>query len=365
MPIVVSANHHCAFPGTVLRLAYRTDRDPQLKWVDGRAESTVRRTFEIPAQPAPTTIYYFFEAGGVTSPEGGDDEPLIYFVSKDHLGDLDRRHELLDLFDLGRLMRHLAWREPLAAAVALDLDGDGRTDLSDLRAGVAALIPDARDPFAGFMAGDQRAVLRLSDGSTLAMPREFNGTQTDVEVEGRLAGALVSSHVRFSALRAGDTGRRTCLPAAEVRVNEVFYRKEPHDMRRYTTLAFDNISRDPFAFAQAAAYRLVRLFIVRPGTGDQATTFQYRGSRLIFNAGLILSVTYLALFAAGVVIAWRARSPFLYALIPIAYVPLTICFVLTNMRYTITVQPLMLVFVAMAIGRLAGISRQSTGAALP
>ena len=39
----------------------------------------------------------------------------------------------------------------------------------------------------------------------------------------------------------------------------------------------------------------------------------------------------------------------MYALIPIAYVPLTICFVLTNMRYTITVQPLMFVFVAMTI----------------
>ena len=94
---------------------------------------------------------------------------------------------------------------------------------------------------------------------------------------------------------------------------------------------------------------MVRLFIVRPGTGDQATTFQYRGSRLIFNAGLILSFTYLAAFLAGVIIAWRARSPFLYALIPIAYVPLTICFVLTNMRYTITVQPLMFVFVALAV----------------
>jgi len=30
-------------------------------------------------------------------------------------------------------------------------------------------------------------------------------------------------------------------------------------------------------------------------------------------------------------------------------VPLTICFVLTNMRYTITVQPLMFVFVAIAV----------------
>ena len=37
------------------------------------------------------------------------------------------------------------------------------------------------------------------------------------------------------------------------------------------------------------------------------------------------------------------------SLIPIVYVPLTICFVLTNMRYTITVQPLMFAFIAFAI----------------
>jgi len=30
-------------------------------------------------------------------------------------------------------------------------------------------------------------------------------------------------------------------------------------------------------------------------------------------------------------------------------VPLTICFVLTNMRYTVTVQPLMFIFVSVAL----------------
>jgi hypothetical protein len=127
-------------------------------------------------------------------------------------------------------------------------------------------------------------------------------------------------------------------------------------MRRYTALAFDNIGRDPLAFATASAYRMVRLFIIR-GTDDLATTHQFPLSRLIFEAGFVASIAYFAAFLAGVVIAWRARSPFLYALIPIVYVPLTICFVLTNMRYTITVQPLMFVFVAMTVAavlRLGG-----------
>ena len=142
-------------------------------------------------------------------------------------------------------------------------------------------------------------------------------------------------------------------------MNDVFYRREPHEMRRYTALAFDNIRREPVAFAMASAYRLIRLFIIR-GTDDQMTTHQFPLSRLIFQAGLVASLVYFAAFLAGVAIAWRARSPFLYALVPIAYVPLTICFVLTNMRYTITVQPLMFVFVAIAVAavlKLGGLRR--------
>jgi hypothetical protein len=346
-PIIVSADRPCPDPAPP-RLAYRTDRDPQLRWVDGRPVSGVRWAFEIPAIAAPATVYYFIESAGRTFPPGGNDEPLIYFVSHDHLGDLDSRHELLDFFDLVRLMRHLAWGDALPAP--LDLNGDGATTAADLDAAVTILIPETPHLFAAFEFDDRRAVLRLTEGSSLTVPRDFRGRQTDVEAAGGFADALVSRHANLAILEAGTLQSRTpCQAANDVRVNDVFYRREPHEMRRYTALAFDNISRDPLAFAKASAYRMVRLFIVRPGTDDRMTTFQYRGSQLIFTAGLILSATYLALFVAGVLLAWRARSPFLYALIPIVYVPLTICFVLTNMRYTITVQPLMFVFVAITV----------------
>ena len=68
--------------------------------------------------------------------------------------------------------------------------------------------------------------------------------------------------------------------------------------------------------------------------------------------GLLLSALYLVPFLAGVLGAVRRRSPLLVFLVPIVYVPLTICFVLTNMRYTITVQPLMFAFAALAIDAL-------------
>jgi hypothetical protein len=119
-------------------------------------------------------------------------------------------------------------------------------------------------------------------------------------------------------------------------------------MRRYTALAFDNIRRDPVGFAAASAYRAARLFLIR-GTDDQMTTQQFDSSGAVYLAGTVLSGLYLALFVAGVVVCIRRRSAALILLVPILYVPATICFVLTNMRYTITVQPLMFVFVAAAV----------------
>ena len=62
-----------------------------------------------------------------------------------------------------------------------------------------------------------------------------------------------------------------------------------------------------------------------------------------------LSIAYLAVFIAGAVIAYRRHRKLLLFLVPIVYVPLSICFVLTNMRYTVTVQPLMFAFVAVAV----------------
>ena len=349
-PIIVSASIGCGDRTVPVRLRYRTDRDPLLRAVSsGRLEGG-RPAFELPAQDAPTTVYMFFESGADTYPPAGNDQPLIYFVSRDHLGDLDRRHEILDAFDIGRLMRHLAWQEPLPAAAALDLTNDGRITAEDLARAVAVLIPQVSGPYAGFDADASRAVLRLADASTLTMPRAPFTKQTNFEVDGNLAGTLVSRRLTFETLRrANPQSASACSPDGSISINDVFYRREPHEMRRFTALAFDNIAADPVAFLAASAYRMVRLFIVRSGTDDGATAFQYSGSSALFNVGFILSAGYFMIFLAGVVVAWRARSPFLYALIPIAYVPLTICFVLTNMRYTITVQPLMFVFVAVTV----------------
>lgn len=337
-------------------LLYWTDRDPQRHRVSSRPGAGGRLEFELPGQPAPTAVYYLFEGSwtdGLPAPPQDLQTPSVTFVSRDHVGDLDRHHDLLDLFDLIRIIRWLAWKDPLEAAELLDLQPDGVVDQHDLEVAVSTLLqgrPGKTPRAIRLEATDTQAVMRLPDESTLSVPRDFQGRQTDIEVRGELAESLMVAYRSFARLSAErePASALACRVADGVRVNDVYYRREPHGLNRYTALAFDNISRTPVAFALASAYRFVRMFIII-GTDDIATAQQFQSSRLAYGGGQALSTVYLGLFLSGAIIAWRRRSAVLGLLIPVLYVPLTICFVLTNMRYTVTVQPLMFVFVAVAL----------------
>ncbi len=350
--VVISADYISCLPRDErVEMVYWTDHDPRPTHVLPRNHRGPTLDFEIPGFKVPTVVYYFFDAswpasGGQpaarsTMPLEGAANPYVAFVSDDHLGDLDRHGDVLDIFDVARMIRHIAWAEPLPYAE------------NDLAVAVARLLPETarggrNTPFDRLDVTESNATLRLTDGSTLTMPRRFAGRQTDLGVEAELAGSLVARTRTYTAMAAAPPPPGSCLFVERVRLNDVFYRSEPHIQRRYFALALDNISRDPAAFFAASLYRMPRLFIIR-GTDDKATTQQFTSSRLAYGAGLALSAGYFALFVAGVVVAWRRRSPLLVALLPIAYVPLTIAFVLTNMRYTITVQPLMFAFMALAI----------------
>ena len=188
------------------------------------------------------------------------------------------------------------------------------------------------------------------------LPGQPDDTDIRWRVEPSLAGDAWSSFLVTTDHR-GDrhpaiisAGRRAmpdCV-AGRVRFNDVFYLRELHNMNRFAALAWDNIRREPLAFAAAALYRSVRLFIIRPG-GDGRATYRFTNAGLVYATGLVLSLTYLIVFLAGVAVAWRRRSPLLALLLPIVYVPVTICVVLTNQRYSVTMQPLMFAFMALAI----------------
>ena len=372
-PIDISGDHAKCLdrPGEVTSLIYWTDRDPQPQTLSVEPGDAPRFSFQIPAPPIPTTIYYYFETAWPAAPPEpaarfvvpfeGAANPFIAFVSDDHLGDLDTHDDLLDIFDVVRMIRHLAWGEPVRAADRLDLDRDGSIEESDLDGAARTLLSDVRHDgrMIRFERGDRSATVRFPDGSWLTVPKDFGGRQTDLELNGPIAGLIVSRSLTFTSMahppRPAAAGE--CPFTDRGNLDAPFYRAEPHMMQRYMALAFDNISRDPGAFVAASLYRMIRLFIIR-GTSDLNTAQQFRWSRVAYGVGTLLSIGYLAVFLAGAAVAIKRRSALVLLLVPIVYVPVTICFVLTNMRYTLTVQPLMFAFVAVAIVAAVGLESE-------
>jgi hypothetical protein len=375
LSIVIGANVQRAAPPAIqTRLVYWTDRDPRRTSLPPHDNVGRRLRFVLAPQPAPTTVFYFFEtraqtaAGTLTqlTPLDGSADPRMFFVSDNHLGDLDRQGLLLDVFDLVRLLRHEQWDEPLPFADRLDFDDSGRADRRDLMLAVGLLLGPAtdrgrefRDDATARVDGHADAViLTLSDGSTLAVPRGWSGRITDVTVSPGLAEGLLFGRLSFAEARhalAVAHGKAAPAAAADprlllgnIRVNDVFYRRDPHALARYTALALDNIWRDPLAYGSSCLFRMLRVFIV-VGTDDPRTTQQFSRGRIIFAAATLASGLLFALLIAGIAIAIRRGYRLLTLLTPVVYIPLTLGFVLVNMRYSVTVQPYMFVFVAIAL----------------
>jgi hypothetical protein len=291
----------------------------------------------------------------------------VYFVSSDHLGDIDTHGDVLDVFDLVRMMRQMAWGEAATVQDRLDLDGDHQISESDLRLAVDALLAHAEPPritatAVRVDAADKAVVLRLGDGSSILVPREWSGRITDVEVTGALASALVHATVPFSWLRQERMATErsgSCEPLEHVAVNAPYYRQQLDAMRRYQALALDNMRREPGAYLAGVAYRAVRVFFIE-GSDDLHTAQQFSGSGRVYGVAKAASIALIVLCVAGIWAARRRGAALALPLLIIAYIPATLAFVLTNMRYSITVQPFMFMFVAAAlVTAWDGVSRRA------
>ena len=119
-------------------------------------------------------------------------------------------------------------------------------------------------------------------------------------------------------------------------------------MQRYLALALDNIRRTPLAYLYSVGYRALRVFIIE-GDDDRMTTQQFSGSHSVYTLGTVVSSGLFVLLSVGLWTAWRRGCAVVLPALLIAYVPATLAFVLTNMRYSITVQPFVFMFVAAAI----------------
>jgi len=353
LPLVVTGRaSECAPPPAGLTVVYWSDRDREHRRVPVRWPAAREFEAEIPPSPAPTT--YYVDVDGAR--RSGDASPYVYFVSNDHFGDLDRHDDLFDAFDLIRMMRTFAWGEPLRMGDHLDFDSDGRLSERDVRMGASALLGRAHaasrhsaDTLETVGVSATAVSLRLEDGA-LSVPREWSARITDVEATGPAASAIVRTTLPYASLRTPYTPTNTgvCAPIEDVAVNDVFYRREPQAMRRYIALAQDNIRRDPAAYLAGVAYRTLRVFFIE-ASDDPHTTYRFAGSGRIYRTAQGVSIALLVLFAAGVWAAWRRGAAIALPLVLIAYIPATLGFVLTNMRYSLTVQPLMFMFMAAAL----------------
>lgn len=367
VPIIVEGHLNCI--EEVLddvELAYWSDHDATERRLAPTHADARHYTFEIPGPERDAVIYYYFVttwSGGSepvvrTTPLAGARAPFVYFVSGDHLGDLDVHGDVLDVFDVVRLVRNLAWKEPVPHADQLRAAG-----VTDAREAAAALLPrptDAPAAVASVQSDAGTARMTFADGSTMVVPHQWNGRITDLTFTEGVASTLMTSRIPLRPIEAATPRRPSsidaCAHVGDVAVNQVFYRREPHLMRRYSALAFDNIRRDPIGFALASAYRAVRLFLIE-GTSDRLTAQQFTGSSRIYAAGTGVSIICLTLFSIGVVVGWRRGHRIGLPLLLIGYVPATLAPVLSNMRYTVTVQPLMFVFMALAITALTRTGR--------
>ncbi len=372
LPLVVTATLRCGGPPqSRVELVYWTNRDRRPVRAAAQPDANGDLLLTIPRQPAPSELSYYFEAWAVrdgrpvhaTTPPAGAADPLLFVVSRDHLADLDVDGLALDIFDVARLMRHLSWGDPLPNAGRLDFDDDGRITDADLNLAVMWLADpgEINDPIAGFEHDASVATVRLGDGSTITVPRRWTGTITDLSVHGPTAAGLVKRSRSFAGLRARFARRLAagapadadaCLALDHVAINQVPYRRLPHEMRRFTALALDNIRADPLAYLGASARRALRVFLIA-GSGDEHTATQFAESRSIYRIARAVSILVLILFAAGVMVAIRRGHRLFMFLVPIAYVPLTICFMLVNARYSMTVQPLIFAIVAVALVAMA------------
>ena len=306
-PLQVSVDSPpCAPTPSSIDLVYWTDRHREPMRVPAAAAHDRVYTWTLPGQPIPTVLYYVVEArwpdGGVERlPGGGIDRPGIHFINDAHLGDLDQHDDLLDVFDVMRMVRSVAWKDGGVAATEADL----RRDLGVLLRSHAGRVEEG-DVVAAVHAGDRAAIVTFVDGSTLTVPRGSSGRISDVVAVGDYAGRVPGAAIPRWAVAhpVPPVHPDQCLPLRNLAVNRAFYLAEPDSMRRYTALAWDNIRDTPFAYLTSAVYRVWRLFVVQ-GTDDSSTAYQFSNSGLIYKAATLVCVTFLVLLVCGVAVAIR------------------------------------------------------------
>lgn len=353
VPLVVSGHlQPCAMSDVrAIELRYWTSRDATVQHMPITADphGAFELSIDPPAAPAAVSYYFVVRAMrngrsiDVMTPERGPEDPRILVVSRDHLGDLDVASQWLDVFDVIRLLRQVAW-------------GEGDRNEDDLRHAATRLAEGnehtSGDLTAGIDRGLESATLRFVDGSTIVVPHDWDGRISSIVVRGAFAERVATRSRTLASIESTQSlshdPNAACLDLEDAGINRVPRRQEPHEMRRATALALDNIRREPAAFAWASLKRALRLFVVQGGV-DRDASVQFAHSGLIYGVGRAASYVYFGLFVCGLIVAVRRGHRLLVLLAPLVYIPVTICPMLVTSRYATTMQPFIFVFIAIGL----------------
>lgn len=367
-------------------LVFWTDRDTTRCNISPAVVNENSLNFLIPPQKSPTTVFYYFEIRFSSaadskekllwSPRLGAINPNVYFVNTNHLVDADNTGVLLDIFDIIRSLRHVCYSESLKYADKLDINRDRMVTENDVRLAVNWLLSNGdKNAFsrANLMAQireisfDENSILvAFKDDSQLLIPNTYNGKITELHFEPGKARELMFLQQPFTLIRdtweSMDEFQNDSLMITRISqasgeqprvklfhsINEVFFRSEPHAQRRYIALSMDNIQREPGKYLLACFYRAFRLFVIR-GSKDFKTAYQFINSGLIWSISSVISILYLLGMILGVAISISRRYPVMLFLSPIIYISVTTCFFVSNMRYSIPVQPYFFFFISILI----------------
>src|SRR5262249_40740175 len=151
-----------------------------------------RYTFQIPAPRRSVVVYYYFDTAApqedrgqaASTPSSARQAPSVYFVSHDHLGDRDIHGDLVDIFDVIRLVRPEAWSVPAPFADRLRAAG-----ITDARAAIVRLLRPLMKANAGRAVtsiehSPTEARIVLADESSVSIPRPWHGSISEVTFNG-------------------------------------------------------------------------------------------------------------------------------------------------------------------------------------
>ncbi len=377
------------------RLVFWTNRDTIRSRLSPVEKNNGLLTYLIPPRKAPAGVYYYFENRGYTDsgqdtvqffPPDGPEDPLIHFVNKDHLGDADLSGDFLDVFDVIRMLRHIFLSQELPFKDRLDFDRDGEVTETDVRLAAGLLLPARRvnnpehklsERIDEIRDETDSTLVTFLDGSRMAIPHGYSGKITDILVErGKTehllfceAGKLLTSRLTFVRVRRelnlitgtqqngstgpGPVGRagRSFAKGMSSQVNQVFFRSEPQRQHRIISLAVDNIRRQPWKYLQSRLFQVYRLFVIK-GSRDAFTAHQFPGSGYVYGIAFLVTLAVFLAMLAGVVIAFKKQYSVLIILTPVVYIILTLGLLQANTRFSMAVQPFLLVFFAISVEAL-------------